>query len=135
MKVSKTLLQIGGALSAVFFLFHLFLGWQIHHWNMPVNIRALLEMFNGGGAVFILFLAVASLALTRDVLTTSLGRAVLGLGAATFLFRAIAETCISPVFHPVIFGTCLITGAFYLGSLVSVCRSATSTSNVQVRMA
>lgn len=117
------LLQVGGALNALFFLFHLWLGWNFHHGKLPPDLRALLEMMNGGGALAILFLAVASLAFPADVLSTRLGRAVLVLGATLYLLRGLAETCVTPVFHPAIFASCLATGVIYLAALVLAPRS------------
>lgn len=118
MKTPRLLLQVGGALNALFFLFHLWLGWNIHHWKLPPDLRALLEMMNGGGALALLFLAVGALAFPADVLSTRLGRAVLTLGAALYLLRALAETCVTPVFHPLIFGACLIAGLVHLAALL-----------------
>ncbi len=128
MKTQKTLLQLGGALSALFFLFHLFLGWRLHHAQFDAGVRSLLEMMNGGGALLILFLAVASLGFTREVLTTALGRTVLVVAAALYLLRAAAEIVVSPHLSPAIFGTCLLTGALYLAALILALRRAPAAS-------
>jgi len=69
MKLARTLRPAGGAVNALFRLFHCWLGWQIHHWTtVPLGVRGLMEMFSGGGARFILLPAVASLACTVDAL-------------------------------------------------------------------
>jgi hypothetical protein len=119
MKTAKILLFIAGVANALFFLFHLLLGWKIHHLTqVPPNLHSLLEMLNGGGALFILFLAVAPLAFARDVLGTGLGRAVLILGASLYLLRALAEFVVSPRTSPAIVATCVVTGALFVGVLL-----------------
>ena len=124
MKIAKILTLIGGAANAVFFLFHLWLGWQIHKWpNLSPGLLALLEMLNGGGALFILLFAVASLACPADCLTTRLGRTMLVFVTALYCLRALAEIFVSPVFQPIIFIVCLATGLLYLAIFILACRS------------
>jgi hypothetical protein len=123
MKIAHVLLRIGGAANALFFFFHLWLGWRVQTLvQIDPGLRSLLEMLNGGGALFILFLAVASLAFSREVLTTNLGRAVLILGTALYLLRAAAEVVVSPHRSQAILATCLVTGVLYLLSLLLSCR-------------
>ena len=118
MKLARTLLYIGGAANALFFLFHLWLGWRIHQWaQLPAGARPLMEMLNGGGALFVLFLAVASLAFNAEILVTGLGRLVLALGVTLYGLRALAEFVVTPSFTPAIFATCLVTSLLYLGAL------------------
>jgi hypothetical protein len=119
MKTPTILLRIGGAANVIFFLFHLLMGWQLHGLTrVGPEIRSLLEMLNGGGALFILLLTVASLALTTEVLTTRLGRTVMASAAALYLLRALAEVVVSPRCNVAILGTCLFTGLVYLVALV-----------------
>ena len=113
MQLPRLLLHIGGALNALFFVFHVWLGWQIRHWSLTPGLRALLELLNGGGAFFVLFLAIASLWFARDVLATALGRLFVGFVATLYLLRAVAETCVTPRLNPAIFGTCLVVGLLY----------------------
>lgn len=118
MKAARTLLLIGGIANALFFLFHLFLGWQLHHLQIAPPLRSLMEMLNGGGALFILFLAYVSLARTDEVLSSRLGTAVLVLGASLYLLRGLAEFVVAPQPTPAIYLTCAATGGMYLAALL-----------------
>ena len=61
------LVRTVGVINALFVLFHLWLGWQFHHWSqLPAGLRGLLEIFNACGTLFILFLAVVGLAFPRE---------------------------------------------------------------------
>lgn len=117
MKTARLFLRIGGIANGLFFLFHLFLGWKLHQLQVAPALRALLEMLNGGGALFILFLAYASLARTEEVLASRLGSAVLVLGAALYLLRAAAEFVVAPQASPAIALTCIVTGLLYAMAL------------------
>ena len=118
MKTPAVLLRIGGAANVIFFLFHLFMGWQLRGMTrVGPEVRSLLEMLNGGGALFMLFLAVASLVYPAETLTTRLGRAVLVSATALYLLRALAEVLVAPRMSPAILGTCLCTGLVYLITL------------------
>lgn len=67
MKFVRALLIFGAIANALFFCFHLFLGWRIHHLvKLDPGLRSLIEMLNGGGALLILFLAVASLLVAAE---------------------------------------------------------------------
>jgi hypothetical protein len=119
MKLAKTFVVVGGIANALFFLFHLFLGWKLHQLQVAPPLRSLLEMLNGGGALFILFLAFASLAYAEEVLSTRLGRAVLLLGTSLYVLRALAEFVVAPTASPAIYLTCFVTGGLYLLPLMS----------------
>jgi len=119
MKTPAVLLRIGGAANAIFFLFHLWMGWHLHGLTkFGPEIRSLLEMLNGGGALFLLLLAVVSLACTTEMLTTRLGRTVMASAAALYLLRALAEVVVTPRCSIAILGTCLFTGLVYLIALL-----------------
>ncbi|ACB75277.1 hypothetical protein [Opitutus terrae] len=118
MKTAKVLLLASGVANGLFFLFHLYMGWQLHHLQVAPGLRALLEMFNGGGALFILFLTYASLLRAEEILTSRLGTAVLVLGSGLYLLRAVAEFVVAPHARPAIYLTCLVTGGLYLGALL-----------------
>jgi hypothetical protein len=125
MKLARILLLIGGVTNAVFFLFHLWLGWQIHRWTgLPPGARTLMEMLNGGGALFILLLAVASLACATDTLTTWLGRCVLLATGALYGLRAVAEVGMAVRAQPAIVATCLAASALYFAIWILAQRSA-----------
>jgi hypothetical protein len=124
MQTPAVLLRIGGAANAIFFLFHLWMGWQLHGLTrVGPEIRSLLEMLNGGGALFILLLVIASLACTTEMITTRLGHTVMASAAALYLLRALAEVVVSPRCNVAILGTCLFTGLVYLIALVLACRT------------
>jgi len=116
--MSKALLVAGGVLNAFFFLFHLLLGYQIHHLT-PVAppYRALMEALNTGGALFILFFAYVSLFHGKELLQTGVGRVVLLLVSALYLSRA-AEEFFLFKFTPLTFGSCLLVGAIYVALFV-----------------
>jgi hypothetical protein len=118
MKTAQKLLLVGGIANALFFLFHLFLGWQLHHAQVVPPLRSLLEMLNGGGALFILFLTLTSLVLPTEVLTSRLGSWVLILAASLYLLRGAAEFVVAPQPTPVIYATCAVTGSLYVGALL-----------------
>jgi len=109
--VRTRLLLAGGIVSALFALFHLVLGWQIHHAaGLPTPARGLMLALNVGGTLFIIFLAYAFLFRGQDLVSTGLGRATLVAGAALYWSRAAEETF---WFDPsaVIFVGCLFAGA------------------------
>ncbi|HVU35058.1 MAG TPA: hypothetical protein VHE61_16615 [Opitutaceae bacterium] len=123
MKTPTLLLRVGAAANALFFLFHLWLGWQLHQLTkLDPAIRSLLEMLNGGGAVCLLFLVFASWAVARELETaarpTHLGRIVVLCALVLYAVRAAAEIMIAPRFNPVVFATCIATALLYAGALL-----------------
>jgi hypothetical protein len=120
MVMVKVLLAAAGGLNAAFVLFHIFLGYQIWRWTgLPLPMRGLLETFNAGGALMILFLAYALLARGREVLTTGLGAAVLMLGTILYLSRA-AEEFIWLNGNLKIAGICTVVGLLHAALLTCV---------------
>jgi hypothetical protein len=116
----RPLLIVGGVLNTVLALFHVILGWQIHRLqNISAGHRALMEMLNSGGALMIVFFAVASFVCVGDVLTTRLGKLFLGLVFAVYFSRAIEEIVIATHFSAVILAVCLLIAAVYLALLVT----------------
>jgi hypothetical protein len=120
MKTSLTLVRVGGAINALFVLFHLLLAWKFHGLTQaPVGLRVMLEIFNGCGSLSIVFLAVVGLAFPREAIATAIGRFTLSLGAAIYILRAALEYALSPSPSPVIAAVCLLTGAVYVAAFVS----------------
>ena len=118
----KRLMIAGGILNALFFLFHVFVGYRIQHFSqLAANYRALLESFNVAGALFILFIAYASFLHHRDLLASKLGHAVLAFASLLYLSRA-AEEFILFEFDAAVFTSCLLVGAVYLGALAVATR-------------
>ncbi len=116
--MKKNLLLMGGAANALFFLFHLWLGWTIWHWaQVPAGLRGLLEMFNIGGALFIGFFAYVSLCRTSETIETALGRSLCWLAVLLYGTRAAGEFVFSPRAQPAIVITCLVVAALYLAVL------------------
>jgi len=112
--MSKIILIIGGVLNILLAVFHVFLGYKICQiQDIATNYRALMIMLNVGGTLFIIFFAVASLALTRDMLTTRLGKLVTLFVVLLYASRAIEEVIVSAHFSPFIFGTCILISALY----------------------
>jgi hypothetical protein len=111
--MQKVLLIIGGILNTLFLLFHLLLGYQIHHLTqIAPSYRGLMEGLNAGGALFIFFFAYVSLFVQRELMNTNLGRVVLTLVATPFVSRSVEEF-IWFRGNLAIFGTCLVTGGIY----------------------
>lgn len=118
--MAKVLLLLAGVMNALFVPFHIYLGYQLHIWKgLPAAVRGLLETFNACGSLMILFLAVACLALRREVLSTRLGAAVLTLGALLYLSRA-AEEFIWLNHNVVITAICLVAGLAHALALLGV---------------
>ncbi|HOD48234.1 MAG TPA: hypothetical protein PKK58_12745 [Opitutaceae bacterium] len=112
------LIRTAGIVNALFVLFHLWLGWQFHHWaQLPAGLRALLEIFNACGTLFILFLAVVALAFPREAAATALGRLTLWLGAALYAMRGLAEFVVTPQTNLPIVATCFATALLYAAIL------------------
>jgi len=126
--MTKALLIVGGVLNSVFFLFHVYLGYQIHHLvRLAASYRSLMEALNVGGCLFILFFAYASLCRAGDLIRTRLGWAVLALVSALYLSRA-AEEFFLFSFTPAIFGSCALVGGLYAAILVLAVRSGSRSS-------
>jgi len=120
--VFKRLMIIGGILNTLFFLFHVFLCYQIHQLTkLAAGYRGLLEAFSIAGTLFIFFFAYASFLHQKDLLETKLGHSVLALTSLLYLSRA-AEEFILFKFKAVIFASCLLVGAIYVAALVMVRR-------------
>jgi len=116
--MTKRLLIAGGILNALFFLFHVWLGYQIHQLaQVAPPYRALMEALNVGGVLFIFFFAYASLFHGKDLMETGLGRVVLALVAVLYLSRAAGELFLFN-FTAVIFASCLVVGAIYAALFV-----------------
>lgn len=113
MKTTRLLLYTVAGANALFFAFHLFLGWQIHRLQLDPALRALMEMLNGGGALSILLIAVTAIVLVREDRPSLSGQLVLGFGAVMYLTRGAAEFIVTPVFHPLIFGICVLGGGLH----------------------
>jgi len=112
--MAKRLLIIGGVLNTIFFLFHIQLGYQIHHLTqVSSSHRALMEALNGAGVLFIFFFAYVSFFHAEELIETGLGRIVLALVAVLYLSRA-AEEFFLFAFTPLVFGSCLLVGALYV---------------------
>jgi len=113
--MNRILLLIGGLLNALFVVFHIRLGWQIHLiQTIPPGSKALMEMLNAAGIIFIAFIAYASLFCVRDVLGGVLGKVVLFTAFLLYISRAIEEIIISTRFSTLEFSVCLVMGVIYL---------------------
>lgn len=116
--MAKALFIIGGVINCFFVLFHILLGFQIHRMTeVAPAYRGLMEALNSGGALFILFFAIASLFLRHDMLETALGHTVLGLATALYLSRAVQEFVLFRG-DVMVFFACVVTGAIYGALLI-----------------
>jgi hypothetical protein len=81
--MSKVLLIVGGVLNTLFFIFHLAMGYQIHHLTQVAPAyRSLMEALDIGGVLFIFFFAYVSFFHGKELLETGLGHIILVLVAA-----------------------------------------------------
>lgn len=127
MKSTTTLVRIAGVVNTLFALFHVLLAWNFHHQTqLPASLRSILEIFNGCGSLTIVFLAVAGLAYSQEVITTAIGRLTLWLGAALYILRAVLEYALSPKPSPVIAAICLAAGSIYIAAII-LARTASRT--------
>ncbi|HEY5553113.1 MAG TPA: hypothetical protein VIK52_14565 [Opitutaceae bacterium] len=117
--MNKILLRTGGIINALFFVFHIWLGWRIWHWTgVPEGLRSLLEIFNIGGSLFIGYFAYASLCRTAEMLESGLGRSLSVLVILLYGTRAAAEFVFQPKAQPAIVAACLVVTAVYLAVLL-----------------
>ena len=92
--MSKVLLVVAGIANFLFFLFHIFLGFQLHRMpGVSDLMRGFLQTFNAGGMLVMAMLAYVFLARGREVMSTGLGAAVLAYGAVLYLARAAWSRC------------------------------------------
>lgn len=119
----RIMLTIGGVFQVILGVFHLGLGWKIHHWNaVPVEARVFMAMLNVAGILFIFFFAYVSFFCKKELLRTSIGRAVLALILLMYLSRA-GEEIVLPGFSVLIFAVCLLITGIYLGPFLASARS------------
>jgi len=112
--MSRALLITGGVLNSLLAVFHVFLGHSIYRIrDVAAGYRALMIMLNAGGTLFIVLIALASLALTKDMLTTKLGKLVTLFTFLLYASRALEEVTVSTQFSITIFGTCIVISAIY----------------------
>jgi hypothetical protein len=117
--MNRGLLVVGGVLNVLLALFHFLLGYRIHLLTaVRPEHRALMEMLNAGGALMIVFFAVASLAFAADLLGTRLGKLVLGFVSLLYLSRAAEEIWVATRFSALIFAVCAAIGLLYAALLL-----------------
>jgi len=117
--MQKILLTIGGVFQVLLGLFHVWLGWRIHHWSeVSVDARALMAALNVGGILFVFFFAYVSFFCKKELLSTVIGTAVLVLILLMYLSRAAEEVLIFPGFSVPIFVVCVLVSGIYLVPLL-----------------
>lgn len=116
--ITRRLLVFTAVSNALFFLLHVWLGVQIHRLPLDPAFKSLLELLNGGGALFILFLSAASWAAAREAIRSPVARLVMWLGAALYCLRAASEFFVPPQVTPYIVVTCSAAGLAYAAALV-----------------
>ena len=123
--MNRVLLRIGGVANALFVVFHVWLGYQIHTSpGIAAGDRPLMEMLNAGGVLFILLFAISSLCYAQEMLETRLGRLVLLFVFLLYGSRAIEEIVISPQFSAAIFVVCALLAGLYLFLFFNANKSA-----------
>ncbi len=115
----KTLILVGGALNALFFLLHVLLEWSYHQASaLSVNVRAPLEAFAIGGTVMVGFMAFVSLAFPHELLATKVGRSTSVVIILTYALRAAEEFVIFPRVSWLITIACLAVAGLYMAALL-----------------
>lgn len=122
--MKRSLILVGGVANTLFFIFHLWLGWNLHHAvQIPFPLRGLLEMFNIGGTLCIGFLAYASLAHRDELARTGAGRAAMVLALLLYATRGAGEFVFTPRANPLIVASCVAMAVVYLGAMLVPDRS------------
>ena len=117
--MKKILLITGGVFNIILTIFHIFLGYKISLFeNIAPGYRELMIMLNVGGTLFILLFAIASLAYTKDMLTTRLGKLLIVFIILLYASRAVEEIIVSSHFSLLIFIVCVIIALDYLSILL-----------------
>jgi hypothetical protein len=115
----KILALVGGLLNGVFTLFHLWLGWQIYSVAaLEPGFKSLMEMLNVGLVFLVLLFALAALLYPEELVSTKIGKLLIGASAVFYLSRAGEEILISMQFSWQIFSLCLAVGLYYLALLL-----------------
>jgi hypothetical protein len=115
MKITRTLLYIGGAANALFFVFHAWLGWNVWQWTEAgAGVRWLLETFNIACALCIGFFAYASLRYPTEMAETALGRGLSVLIVLLYGARAAGEFSSAPRVQPAVFVVSVAVALLYL---------------------
>ncbi len=111
----KRLIVASGILNLLFGLFHIQLGRAIHRLpQLDPGSRALMEMLNAGGTLFIFLFAWVSFFNGGDLINTRLGKSVLVCCLLTYWTRAAGEFVFATHVQPVILVLCLLMGALYI---------------------
>jgi hypothetical protein len=112
--VSRALLIAGAVINLLFGLFHVWLTWAVAHARgLSAGTYGLLVALAVGGTMVIFFVAAVTMFCQREMLTTSIGRAVSVFTAIFYLTRVLEEFVLfsSSVW---IAGACAVTGAIYV---------------------
>lgn len=116
----KVLLVLTGVLNLLFGVFHVFLGYQIHSWiALSDHARGIMQACNIGCTLLVFFLAYVCLVRGKELMSTGLGGAVLGLGTLIYLSRG-AEEFVLFEGNLAILGSCLAAGLLHLGLMLGV---------------
>ena len=125
--MGKKVVMLGGALNAIFTLFHVYLGYRIHQFqDIAPGYRGLMEMLNAGGVIVIGLFAYVSLSAAQELLETKVGRAVLWGSFLTYAWRAVEEFTIASRVSPVILVACLLVAAVYMTAIILAGQTKTS---------
>jgi len=110
----NTLLALGGVLNLVFGAYQVWLGRAIRASAnlLPID-RGLLQIFNLGTTILVLFFAYVSFFHRRELVETGLGRTTLIFVFAFYLVRLIAQLLFLGFWLPVVVG-CAVTAVVYL---------------------
>ena len=123
----KTLIIIGGFFWLGYFVFHIFF-WKLFNWKVelnklhPVN-KAIMQVMNLCLMLVFLVFAYISIFHTDELLTTGLGKSILG-GIVLFgLFRAVEQVILfdlKPHLSKLFLVITIITTTFFLVPLISI---------------
>lgn len=116
----KKIIFICGILSVVFALFHIAF-WWLFKWPATLEYmypghRMLMQTFNFCMLPLFIFFSYVYLALSQEILSTRLGRAVLLMNASIYYFRSLAELIFGDIRlgeSQFFFGLCLVMGILF----------------------
>ena len=118
----RTLIQIGGVLWIVCFLFHVFF-WWLFDWQTDLKLikkvnKSIIQVLNLGLMLCFLVFAYISLVHTDELLSSALGRTMIAGMAAFGIFRSLLQF---PFFELRLFRSKLVlVGALLIGIVYTI---------------
>ncbi len=118
-KISSLLIFVAGLHSVGFAIFHIYF-WKIFKWKtellkMTIANRAIIQIFNVLGIFLFFFMAFLCFRYENELLTTPLGKVILGFCAGFWLIRLITQFIFLRVNHKIVHTLSVL---FFIGFLL-----------------